>query len=280
MGETDPAAGTAAGAGSSCATRYPILLVHGAGFRDDYALFGYWGRIPAALRAEGAAVYYGRQDAWGSVRDNALALRDRALACLGESGSGKLNIIAHSKGGLEARYMISSLGMGERVESLTTISTPHRGSKTIDRVCALAGPALGFAALFVNLYYRILGDRRSDFAAAVRELSTRACAEFNRANPDHPGVLYQSYAGKMRNALSDPLFAFSHPIVKLVEGDNDGLVATSSAAWGAYRGLIESGRWRGVSHADLVDAWRMNLAGFDIREVYLRIARELKEGGH
>ena len=31
-------------------------------------------------------------------------------------------------GGLDARYMISRLGMHDRVQSLTTIGTPHRGS--------------------------------------------------------------------------------------------------------------------------------------------------------
>ena len=43
-----------------CKTRYPILLLHGAGFRDLKRPF-YWGRIPDALEAHGAALYYGRQ---------------------------------------------------------------------------------------------------------------------------------------------------------------------------------------------------------------------------
>ena len=39
----------------TCATRYPILLVHGTAFRD-WEHMGYWGRIPAALRRRGARV--------------------------------------------------------------------------------------------------------------------------------------------------------------------------------------------------------------------------------
>ena len=36
--------------------RYPILLVHGMGFRD-YKHVGYWGRIPKALERKGCTVY-------------------------------------------------------------------------------------------------------------------------------------------------------------------------------------------------------------------------------
>ena len=36
----------------SCATCYPILLVHGTGFRD-WKRLSYWGRIPEVLRREG-----------------------------------------------------------------------------------------------------------------------------------------------------------------------------------------------------------------------------------
>ena len=41
-----------------CETRYPILLVHGTGFRDVKGI-SYWGRIPKALKAHGAAVFFG-----------------------------------------------------------------------------------------------------------------------------------------------------------------------------------------------------------------------------
>lgn len=54
----------AAGSGmnaQSCATRYPILLVHGTGFRD-WKRLGYWGRIPELLRRRGAQVCFGGQD--------------------------------------------------------------------------------------------------------------------------------------------------------------------------------------------------------------------------
>ena len=55
-----------------CATKYPLVLIHGAGFRDlKWPV--YWGRIPGELEKHGAAVRYGLQDCWASVETNAAA---------------------------------------------------------------------------------------------------------------------------------------------------------------------------------------------------------------
>ena len=51
---------------------------------------------------------------------------------IAEENGGKVNIFAHSKGGLEARYAISCLGLDKYVASLTTFNTPHRGCEVID----------------------------------------------------------------------------------------------------------------------------------------------------
>ncbi|MBQ9647143.1 MAG: triacylglycerol lipase, partial [Oscillospiraceae bacterium] len=74
-------------------TRYPVLLVHGAGFRDlQWPV--YWGRIPSALERCGARVFYGRQDCWASTETNARELVGRIDAILAETGAEKVNIIA------------------------------------------------------------------------------------------------------------------------------------------------------------------------------------------
>ena len=69
-----------------CKTHFPIVLVHGAGFRDlRWPL--YWGRIPSALAACGAQVFYGLQDAWGSAETNAAALAARIAQITEEADS-------------------------------------------------------------------------------------------------------------------------------------------------------------------------------------------------
>ena len=86
-------------------------MIHGVGFRDlKWPL--YWGRIPAALAGAGAVLFYGQQDCWARIEDNAKSIKARIRQILDETNSEKINIIAHSKGGLEARMAASSLGMG------------------------------------------------------------------------------------------------------------------------------------------------------------------------
>jgi len=58
----------------NCATKYPIMLIHGTGFRDR-KYFNYWGRIPKALEEQGATLFYGHQDSWGSIEYNADVLK-------------------------------------------------------------------------------------------------------------------------------------------------------------------------------------------------------------
>lgn len=64
-----------------CATRYPILMVHGVFFRD-FKYFNYWGRIPQELKENGARIYYGNHQSAASVADSAkeLAARIRTAA--------------------------------------------------------------------------------------------------------------------------------------------------------------------------------------------------------
>jgi len=166
-----------------CATKYPILFVHGVGFRDRKYL-NYWGRIPSALEQKGATIYYGRQDSWGSIEHNAITLKDNIEKLLADVGCEKINIIAHSKGGLEARYAISSLGMADKIASLTTLATPHRGSKTVDLLLKLPKTFYKMWAFFANITFRCLGDKNPDFYTVAHHFTLRHMEEFNEQNPN------------------------------------------------------------------------------------------------
>jgi triacylglycerol lipase len=268
-----------------CDTKYPILLIHGCGFRDR-ELFNYWGRIPAALEEEGAQIYYGNQDSWGNVEYNAAALKDTLNKILAETNKGKVNIIAHSKGGLEARFMISSLGMADKVVSLTTIATPHHGSFTIDLLCKLPKRLFRLAAFFTDPFFRFLGDQNPDFYTTCRQFSAAHMKTFNKQNPDAPSIYYQSYAAVMKNPFSDLFLFWPNLVVSILEGRNDGLLTPESAAWTNFRGVWHGATRRGISHADEVDMRRMNFSKkthkkgiTDMREIYIDIVSELKERG-
>lgn len=261
-----------------CATRYPILLLHGVGFRD-LRHFCYWGRIPKELTRLGARLYYGNQEAWGTVEQNAADIRRRVLSILAETGSEKVNIIAHSKGGLDARYMISCLGMGAQVASLTTVSTPHRGSQVIDRLVKMPDGLYRALARAVDRVFARLGDTHPDFYTASREFTTAYAAHLAQIAPDCPSVYYQSCASVMKGALSDMVLAFPYCVVKAAEGPNDGLVSVPSAVWGNFLGVFRAAGYRGISHGNVIDLRRDDYRGFDVREEYVKLVARLREMG-
>lgn len=262
----------------SCKTKYPILLVHGTGARDDRRR-NCWGRIPSALTKAGAEVFYGNQDAWATIEENAETLKDSILSILNTSQSEKINIIAISKGGLETRYMIHKFDMGEKVASLTTISTPHYGSKTMDFFCGKMDSLLKFAAVFINASYRLQGDKNPDFYNTCQQFTTTYSERFNREVKDSGKVYYQSYASLMKKPYNDMLLSIPHSVVKYFDGECDGIVSIDSAKWGEYKGLIKGGPLRGVSHSDLRDKRKMGPSGKKIVRAYINIVSELTEKG-
>lgn len=265
-------------------TRYPILLIHGAGFRDlKWPL--YWGRIPKTLTQNGAVLYYGQQDCWAAVEDNAKALKARLGMILEETDAEKINIIAHSKGGLEARMLASSLGCGDRIASITTIGTPHHGSKTIGRILKAPSSIFNIASFAVNNWIGLIGDTKPDFYRVCKSFTTEYAARFNAENPDIPGVFYQSYAGVMKGPFSDGNLWLSNLVVKRIEGENDGLVTVQSAKWGENFTVLRGNSRRGISHYDEIDFRRSPLSKKDgsgvrdICEVYSQIVSDLAARG-
>lgn len=261
-----------------CKTRYPIVLVHGVGFRD-LRYFNYWGRIPKLLLKNGATLFYGNQEAWGTVEANAADLKVIVESVLREQQCEKVNIIAHSKGGLDSRCMISELGMGEHVASLTTISTPHHGSRVIDRVVRMPKGLYRRIARMVNASFGKLGDKNPDFYTASHQFTTAYAEEFSRRAPDVPGVYYQSYASVMGGPLSDCILTVPYCILRPLLGENDGLVDVESAKWGEFRGVFRATGRRGVSHGDMIDLHRDDYKGFDVAARYVDIVSELREKG-
>jgi triacylglycerol lipase len=118
-----------------CATRYPILLVHGVFFRDSHVL-NYWGRIPWELEKNGATVRYGQHHSAASLEDCAKELTRRIRMIREETGCDKVNIIAHSKGGLDCRYAISELGQGN-ISLLSPPSIHPTGDACLQSICSI-----------------------------------------------------------------------------------------------------------------------------------------------
>lgn len=263
-----------------CRTRYPILLVHGVFFRD-FRFFNYWGRIPGELKRNGAVLFYGNQQSAASVAECGQELAGRIRQILAETGCEKVNIIAHSKGGLDSRHAISACGVSHLVATLTTINTPHRGCIFADYLLERIPERIQKSvARKYNAALKRFGDTDPDFFSAVRDLTASACALRNEKLPDHPDVYYQSVGSKMNCASSGrfPL-NMAYPLVRHFDGANDGLVSMESARWGESFTPLATPEGRGISHGDMIDLNRENIPGFDAREFYVNLVADLKKKG-
>ncbi|CAO0801466.1 unnamed protein product [Mucor circinelloides] len=117
--------------------RAPIVLCHGLyGFDklgpDALPLLQvqYWGGIENELAKLGAKVIVTKVPSTGSIWDRAHTLHSILKSIL---DGRDVNFVAHSMGGLDCRYLISHIpDRPYKINSLTTISTPHRGSPVMD----------------------------------------------------------------------------------------------------------------------------------------------------
>lgn len=263
-----------------CATKYPLLMVHGVFFRDSVK-FNYWGRVPKELEFNGARIFYGNNQSALLVVDSAKELADRIKGIIEETGCEKVNIIAHSKGGIDTRFAIHEYGLEPYVASLTTINSPHRGCEFSDYVVNGMPEKIkaGIAATY-NRTLKKLGDANPDFLAAVSDLSSSRCKPLDEKMGVPEGVFCQSYGSVIKHAVGGQFpLNFSYNLVKHFDGRNDGLVGEASFAWGEKFELLVNEGLRGISHGDVIDLNRKDIPGFDVREFYVQLVADLKNRG-
>jgi triacylglycerol lipase len=203
--------------------RAPIVLVHGLMGFDRLEVCGrtfgvYWPTIAGMLEDAGNRVLIPRLSMTRGVAERAAELKrfvDRQAA------RDPVHLIAHSMGGLDARYMTSRLGMAARVLTLTTVATPHRGTAFADwgmhRLERVVRPVLDLFAVPRQAFY---------------DLTTASCRRFNDHVPDAPGVRYFSVAGRHEGYWRHAGWRLAHRIVTEREGPNDGIVSVASAKYG------------------------------------------------
>ncbi|MDR0569422.1 MAG: hypothetical protein LBG87_09490 [Spirochaetaceae bacterium] len=255
--------------------RYPVLLVHGILCHDRGGSLNFWGRIPQTLRNRGASVYFGNTDAWGSYKTNARILKETIETILQETGAEKVNIIAHSKGGIDSRYMIWRYDLGGKVASLTTVATPHRGAEVADLLAEQKILYLKPVRYAIEKYGVLYGDIYPDLYAVLEELTTARMKEFNETVIPDNRVYYQSIYTRMREPFDDALFGCTHTYLTSVSGSNDGIVSEISAAWGNNLKRIPGS----ISHGDITDWKQKSVSGINIPDVYVDIIRRLSRLG-
>ena len=264
----------------SCKTKFPLVLVHGVFFRDS-KLFNYWGRIPKTLKLHGATIYYGEHQSALTVKESARELASRIKLITERSGCGKVNIIAHSKGGLDCRYAISEFGLAPYVASITTVNTPHRGCLFAEKLLnSIPESIKNKVANVYNTTLTALGDESPDFLAAIGDLTAEACQKRNELLTFPEGIFAQSIGSVMERPRKGQFpLNLSYRYVKHYDGENDGLVGESSFAWGEKYTLLRSKGARGISHGDVIDLNRENIRDFDVRNFYSELVNDLRRRG-
>lgn len=241
-------------------TRLPILFAHGYFGFDALGVPRrpeYFRGIRAALEAAGHAVHVARVSPTAGV-----AKRAAELAAQVRRVGGKVNIIAHSMGGLDARYAIAELGLADAVASLVTVGTPHFGTPLADSSAGVLGDLLTTRRLLASVGMNLDG---------LYDLTTPHMTAFNRKVLDHPEVLYASVVGSVNhrllpvNALLAPGYAF----LWRRAGANDGVVPAASQRWGEVLDEIDADHWAQIG-------WS---TGFDARALYVAVARTLAARG-
>ena len=155
-------------------SKYPIVLAHGIAAKQLKVLNAF-GKIESELKKEGYEVYIADTDGFGSIENNAEQLKCFINSLKEKHGYEKVNIIAHSKGGLDAKYMITKLYMEDSVASLTTLCTPHKGSLIASKIWKLPMPIKKIIAFSIDMFYCLFcGDKHPD--------SMRACQQLREAD--------------------------------------------------------------------------------------------------
>ncbi|MCL2800417.1 MAG: hypothetical protein FWD28_01480 [Treponema sp.] len=254
--------------------KYPIVLVHGIVAHDRKSLINFWGNIPEALSDSGVKVFFGNTDAWGDYESNALILKKTIENILAELNTEKVNIIAHSKGGIDSRYLIWKHDFGGKIASLTTICTPHNGAEIADLIYSQKIIHTKQTKKVLSIFGKLYGDTNPDLYNVNYHLTTAKMKEFNEKVIPDKKVFYQSLYTTMKNAFDDLMFFYSYLYLYKVSGGSDGVVSASSAEWG-NSSRIEGG----ISHAEIVDYKKKKISGIYIPGIFINIAKELGKMG-
>jgi triacylglycerol lipase len=311
---------------SEARPQFPIALVSGI---DGSPLFDWHPRVAEALKAAGVEAHHIEVLPWATTPDRAADLWESLRSLKAHSPQGRFNLVCYAVGGLDCRYLVSPGGLFKddaaqlaevtaTVASITTLSTPHRGTRVADA----AKDALQSGTVS-DVLQALVGNGTNvsvpDDAAVLKTLdglSLDALEQFNAQVVDAPGLPYFSWAGishvagrssatteaQVRSGCASPdgqLLYFRHPETR--DALNPLLWATVPFSFEARvdgrdeqspsDGMVsvESAKWglfEGCVPADHYDvigeighSARDPQTGFDAPDLLVLIASLLAEGG-
>lgn len=219
--------------------KYPVFLCHGFGalgslvkptpLYDPCMLMRERGVIAIAPNVVPYASIETRAKNW---------VRLINLVC-DKYGFEKVNVVAHSMGGLDIRHALTHLDIADKVASLTTVATPHRGTFLADLILKTPEIITERLSNLVDWFgNNVYPKEKSHVLNSVEQLSRKHIQEvFNPNTPNLDGFPYFSFSaavGKGTELSLNPVFLFQNAQIYSHEGLNDSFVSVESAEWGEH----------------------------------------------
>lgn len=251
---------------------YPIIMVHGFSGWDGIGPLDYFFQVRSALEDEGDDVTTPALPPYTSSDERARVLATVIDDVLKRTQKAKVHLIGHSQGGMDILRVVGAgidgVRYGDKVASVTMVSTPFQGSAVADVASSAPDGVLNPAGQFLAWLLGAGGQPPSswatsdtsdawtpDIAAAIRGLTPAESAILTSHNRVPSGVPFFTVAG-VSNLRSldvpqcnaslwgkpdgvddvDPLLFASGTYLSFTEGGdvgapmpNDGLVTVTSA---------------------------------------------------
>ena len=264
--------------------KLPIILAHGYLGFGQLGPFSYFNNVAQILQRLGVQnVYATAVPPKGSLKDRSELLAQQIRAHV---SNGKVNVIAHSMGGLDARYLIAKGNGRDMIETLTTLGSPFGGTLAADIAAdprnlsqidpkRLISSIVDFTAATALRWPFSAGDTHfaiqqlrdavsklpGDYSelgsyfsglftikdAALQELTTSNCKRIFPADcSDLAGVECYSYAGVLPPADVNPILTVPGLVLDAAGLQNDGVVPLDSAKLPRHMGTL------GADHLGLI----------------------------
>lgn len=304
------ATGEAGAAGQPLGAPYPIVLAHGFFGFEAFAgvdFVTYFFGVKARLNDEGETeVFTPAVDPFNDSTTRGKQLLAHVEEIVKQTGRGKVNLIGHSQGGLDAR-VVAAL-RPDLVASVTTFATPHRGTRVADVVTGVvsdpnAQDLLDQLVKLVGIPLYDAAGNETSLSKSMQQLSTKGCEQFNATYLDQPGIPYRSFTGRSKDrfggstcdADNAPEFVTKYKLrldpleqlltvpgiildgIDLLPKPHDGLVPAESAKWGEFLGCVPADHFDEIGHLfgdkpGLLNDW-------DHREFYSGVVKLLRAQG-
>jgi len=236
----------------------PIILSHGISAQAD----SWSGEVVNYLSTNKYAFAAMSLDANGSVDGNARLLSSQATAAAKRFGARRVHFIVHSKGGLDTRRFLTLYHDPDEMQilSLTTLSTPHKGSvhadlSILNRTSNDPQSTDPTVQAYLDSDDWASGWIATTFATTpsspgLDDLQTTTAVRFNRLNPFPPKVKLFTFGadadldndGSISDAEQSPLLdaipgaerraTNATVMYRLLRDGNRGVATVKSEFWG------------------------------------------------